>query len=80
VDRLEVFHAITDPDSAVARRRAAELGLVEAGRIALRNVHFESHAAALAALGGGPVPALWDGSRLHEGLAATVAALEAAAR
>jgi hypothetical protein len=53
--------------------------LLESGRVALRNVHFESHAAALAGHGGGRVPALWDGARLHEGLAATVAALEAAA-
>jgi hypothetical protein len=53
---------------------------VAAGRVTFRNVHFESHAAALAAHGGGRVPALWDGIRLHQGLAATLAALEAAAR
>ena len=78
--RLELFHAIDDADSAAARRRAAELGLVDGGLVALRNVHFASHAADLAARGGSSLPALWDGARLHAGLRATLAALEDAAR
>ena len=73
---LELFHAIGDEDSARARRRAAELFLLDG--IALRNVHFESHRKALADRGGsGTVPALWDGSELHEGLPRVLAALEA---
>jgi hypothetical protein len=78
--RFELFHAIDDADSAVARRRVAALGLVDAGRITLRNVHFASHAADLAARGGRVLPALWDGARLHEGLPATLAALEGSGR
>lgn len=74
----ELFHRIDEPDSAEVRRRAAELGLVD--RLALRNVHFESHAAALAAHGGGETPALWDGEVLHRGRQAVMAALERMAR
>jgi hypothetical protein len=69
----ELFHRIAEADSAAARRRVGQLGL--AG-VAFRNVDFPSHDAALAARGGsGATPALWDGERLHEGLAAVEAAL-----
>jgi hypothetical protein len=74
---LELFHRLAEPDSAAARLLVAELGLVEA--VSFRNVGFESHAAGLAARGGGRTPALWDGARLHEGLAAVSSALAAAA-
>jgi hypothetical protein len=74
---VELFHRIHEPDSAAARRRVAELGLLE--RVSFRNVDFESHRAALATLGGGETPALWDGARLHVGLAAVTAALDALA-
>jgi hypothetical protein len=74
----ELFHQLSEPDSAAARRLAVTLGL--AGAIAFRNVAFDSHRAALAALGGATTPALWDGVRLHTGLAGVKAALEALAR
>ncbi|MBI5070170.1 MAG: hypothetical protein HZB56_18200 [Deltaproteobacteria bacterium] len=73
-DRPELFHRIDEADSAAARRALAALGLV--GRVELQNVFYESHAARLAALGGGTeTPALRDGAGLHRGLAAVLAAL-----
>ena len=72
---LELFHRLAEPESAAARTLVRDLGLLEA--VAFRNVAFDSHAAALAAHGGGRTPALWDGARLHEGLAAIRAALGA---
>jgi hypothetical protein len=74
---LELFHRLAEPDSAAARTLVRDLGLLEA--VTFRNVAFDSHAAALAAHGGGATPALWDGARLHEGLPAVRAALGAAA-
>lgn len=72
---LELYHRIEEPASAEARRRAVAVGLV--GRLALRNVHFERHAAALAARGGtGATPALWDGAALHQGRDAVLVALD----
>lgn len=73
--RAELFHRISESDSAAARRRAGELGLLD--RLELRNVDFESHRASFAARGGGATPALWDGARLHVGRDAVLAALEA---
>lgn len=75
---LELFHRLAEPDSAAARRLVRELGLL--GQLAMRNVAFDVHRDALAARGGGPTPALWDGARLHEGLDAVREALAAAAR
>jgi hypothetical protein len=74
----ELFHRIAEPDSAAARQLAVALGLADA--IAFRNVAFDTHREALAALGGGATPALWDGARLHAGLGAVRAALEEMAR
>jgi len=72
----ELFHRISEPDSAAARRRVSARALGD--RVELRNVAFESHAGALAARGGGgSTPALWDGERLYQGLAAVLEALEA---
>jgi hypothetical protein len=71
--RPELFHRLVEEESASVRRRAVELGIV--GALALRNVEFESHRAALEAHGGGRTPALWDGIRLHEGREAVEAAL-----
>ncbi len=73
----DLFHRIAEPDSARARLRASELGLLE--RLALRNVDFDSHHQALASHGGGATPALWDGAELHVGLPAVLRALEAMA-
>jgi hypothetical protein len=74
---LELFHRLAEPDSAAARSLVRDLGLLDV--VTFRNVAFDSHAAALASLGGGATPALWDGTRLHEGLAAVRSALAAAA-
>ncbi len=71
----ELFHRISEPDSAAARQRVVALGLQ--GAIDFRNVAFDAHRDALAAHGGSATPALWDGARLHVGLAAVRAALEA---
>jgi hypothetical protein len=73
-----LFHRIAEPDSAAARQHVLALGLADA--IVFRNVVFDAHRHALAALGGGATPALWDGARLHSGLAAVRAALDAMAR
>jgi hypothetical protein len=72
--RPELFHRIAEQESAAARRRTVELGLADV--VAFRNVDFESHGAALAERGGERTPALWDGTRLHVGLDAVVAALQ----
>jgi hypothetical protein len=72
-----LYHRIAEPDSAAARRLVVALGLAQ--RVHFHNVDYDSHRAALAALGGGATPALWDGARLHVGLAAVTAALEAMA-
>jgi hypothetical protein len=73
--RVDLFHRIAEKDSAEARRRIAELGIL--GKVDFRNVDFESHRVALGARGGGErTPALWDGTRLHVGREAVLAALE----
>lgn len=74
---LELFHRLSEPDSARARRLVTALGLID--RVAFRNVAFESHRAALAKRGGGATPALWDGERLHVGTGPVRAALAAVA-
>ena len=76
--QADLFHRIAEKDSADVRRRTSELGILE--KVAFRNVDFESHRAALAARGGERTPALWDGSQLHEGREAVLAALEGLAR
>ena len=72
---VELFHQLADPDSAECRRAIVDLGLE--GRVALRNVFYDSHKAAFAALGGQRVPALWSGTALVEGKEAVLAALSA---
>jgi hypothetical protein len=61
---LVLYHRLADPASADVRRWIVERGLKS--RVDFQNVDTEA-ADAFAALGGGAVPALWDGSRLHVG-------------
>ena len=75
---LELFHRLAEPGSAAARKLVVEAGLE--GAVQFRNVAFDAHREALAAHGGGPTPALWDGARLHVGLDAIRTALAAARR
>lgn len=75
---LELFHRLAEPESAAARKLVRDVGLLDA--VLFRNVAFDSHRSALAARGGGRTPALWDGARLHEGVAAIRAALHEVAR
>lgn len=70
---MVLYHRIGDAESAVVRQRVVALGLKP--RIDFQNVDTEG-AQAFAEHGGGRVPALWDGDRLHEGRDATLAALE----
>ena len=46
--KLELFHLVADGASARVRKRIVELGVET--RVSFRNVHFESHQQALAAL------------------------------
>jgi hypothetical protein len=64
VSDLVLYHRVADPASAAIRRVIVERGLKP--RIDFQNVDTEG-ADAFAALGGRAVPALWDGTRLHEG-------------
>lgn len=61
---LVLYHRLADPASADVRQWIVERGLKP--RIDFQNVDTEA-ADAFAALGGGGVPALWDGTRLHVG-------------
>ena len=74
---LVLYHRLSDPESARVRAHIVELGLKP--RIDFQNVDTEG-AEAFAALGGGRVPALWDGRRLEHGADAIVLALGAIIR
>ena len=69
----ELFHAIDDEGSAVARRFVVTHDLTD--RVRFRNVTYPEVQADLAARGGSRTPALWDGARLVEGEEAVVEAL-----
>jgi hypothetical protein len=70
---LVLYHRIGDLDCALVRRRVVELDLKS--RIDFQNVDNEG-AEAWAMLRGRALPALHDGTRLHEGRDAVLAALE----
>lgn len=72
---LELFHEIVGEDNMRVRREVVALDLKSL--ITFRNVHFESHRERFAELGGSRTPALWDGSRLHEGPEAVLRVLRA---
>jgi hypothetical protein len=72
---FELFHRLAEPESAAARKLVMARGLLHA--VTFRNVAFDSNRDALVARGGGRTPSLWDGARLHEGLAAIEDALAA---
>ena len=70
---LELFHRIADPPSATARLFVTDHALED--RVHFRNVAFPEAEAAFRAHGGHTTPALWDGTRLHQGAEAVVARL-----
>ena len=74
----ELFHVISDPGSARARRLVVELALEEAVRF--RNLAYDEVRADFTARGGVTTPALWDGERLTQGDDAVAAALAALSR
>ena len=61
---LVLYHRLADPVSASVRVWIVERGLKS--RIDFQNIENEG-AEAFSALGGGAVPALWDGARLYVG-------------
>lgn len=71
-----LYHRLADPASAAIRRLIVERGLK--ARVDFQNVDTEG-ADAFAAHGGREVPALWDGTRLHQGSSAVRLALGAMA-
>jgi len=76
--QVELFHLVADAPSAHVRKAVTRLGLLP--RVSFRNVHFDTHRDALAALGGGAVPAIWDGARLVTGEDGCLSLLEKLAR
>jgi len=77
VSDLVLYHRVADPESARVRRRIVELGLKP--RVDFQNVDTEGRDA-FASLGGGSVPALWDGRSLHRGEDSILLALGAIIR
>jgi hypothetical protein len=74
---LVLYHRVADPASASIRRLIVERGLKS--RIDFQNVDTDA-AEEFAGRGGGTIPALWDGKRLHEGEAAVRLVLDAMMR
>jgi hypothetical protein len=70
---LVLYHRIADAECAEVRRIIVERGLKP--KIDFQNVLTDA-ADAFAQVGGERVPALWDGTMLHEGRVAVVAALD----
>src|SRR4051812_38788238 len=59
MSEFELFHRLVDEGSARVRRFVTERELTEV--VGFRNVSFAEHLERLKLLGGGSVPALWDG-------------------
>lgn len=74
---MELFYTIADAASAAARKAVMDLGLL--AEVRFRNLYYPEVRDALAERGGGDVPALWDGTRLHEGIDAIRAVLSSVA-
>jgi hypothetical protein len=70
---LILYHRIADAECAEVRRTIVERGLKP--KIDFQNVLTDA-ADAFAQLGGDRVPALWDGTALHQGRTAVLAALD----
>jgi hypothetical protein len=70
----ELFYTIANADCAAARRAVLERELKE--RVSFRNLDYPEVTADFTARGGRATPALWDGERLHQGLAAVIAVLD----
>ncbi|HKY50965.1 MAG TPA: hypothetical protein VJP45_06895 [Candidatus Limnocylindria bacterium] len=75
--RFVLYHRIGHADSAAVRRRIVALDLKS--RVDFQNVDDDG-AAAFAARGGRRVPALWDGTSLHQGRDAALSVIEAMRR
>ena len=69
----ELFYIIADADCATARKAALDAGVRE--KVSFRNLDYPEVKADYDARGGTTLPALWDGGRLHQGLAAVMAEL-----
>lgn len=70
---FELFHAISDAESAQVRRFVVEHDLT--AQLTFRNVHYPEAKAALLERGGTAPPALWDGTTLISGAEAVIAKL-----
>jgi hypothetical protein len=76
---IELFHATNDDGaSAQARQAVVDLDVVE--QVRFRNVFYAEVLADLQSHGGASTPALWDGTRLIEGVDDVLAALRALPR
>jgi len=62
MERLELFHAIDDENSALVRRLIVDRDLT--ARVLFRNVFYPEGQSALLERGGSLPPALWTGDRL----------------
>lgn len=72
---FELFHAIADASSAKVRRFVVEHDL--GADVRFRNTSYPEVVVDLTARGGGPLPALWDGTNLVTGADAIIARLQA---
>jgi len=77
----QLFYQITDPGGAAARKAIMAAGLLEA--VQFRNLFYEevrvdleAHHRQSGGHGAPELPAFWDGTTLHEGTAAVLAAIE----